>query len=475
MNFLKNLASDLLDDQEQFTNLTQVAVVDVDACASVLNKRYAKDSIYTHCGPLLVAVNPYDVFPELYSAEMLEEHLELVPAEPRLPHVFDMAARVYSELMASGQDQAVIISGESGAGKTENAKFMLRFFAEAACSAGDGLHDRVMGTNPVMESFGCAQTIRNDNSSRFGKFVQLQFTTTGRLAEARVETYLLEKSRVVTLSAGECNFHIFHEALVGLDASQVAAYRAPGSASACAYLRAADEEGGARSEEKDAAHFQQTTGAFNAIGVDESAQTSVMQLLVAILHLGNVDFGGADEAAIDDHSSWASLEAACALLQAPKPDTLAPLRSPPLLSAPLRSSPLLSAPLRSPPLLSAPLRSSPLPFLLASCPRLAHRPRLPQTDPAKVRDGMCLRRMKAGSEWLTTGNTVGQASDVRHALAKQLYSALFAWLASTREPNPRARCPAASARARGRASPRVCVRASAGVDAERRADPRRVT
>ena len=201
MNFLKNITSSILDDQENFTDLTQVAAIDGDACLDVLQRRFAIDQIYTHCGPLLVAINPYRMIDGLYSTDVLEKHLVLMPSEKPDPHVFGMAARAYQQMMASGSNQAVVISGESGAGKTETAKFLLNFLARAAAgnsAAGaederSSLQRRVMGTNPIMESFGCAQTVRNDNSSRFGKLVLLQFTKTGRLSAASMQTYLLEK------------------------------------------------------------------------------------------------------------------------------------------------------------------------------------------------------------------------------------------------------------------------------------------
>ena len=208
MNFIRNLASELLDDQEAFTDLTMVSVADADACHSVLSKRYAKDEIYTFCGPLLVAVNPYRELPALYTAGSLDQHAQLLPSDGEPPpHAFAMAARAHARLMQEGRDQAIVISGESGAGKTETAKFLLQYLARVA-SAGEetlqvarvaaaaaaaataataattstSLHHlchflhlhllhlqaRVMGSNPIMESFGCAQTVRNDNSSRFG-------------------------------------------------------------------------------------------------------------------------------------------------------------------------------------------------------------------------------------------------------------------------------------------------------------------
>ena len=207
MNFIRNLASELLDDQEAFTDLTMVSVADADACHSVLSKRYAKDEIYTFCGPLLVAVNPYRELPALYTAGSLDQHAQLLPSDGEPPpHAFAMAARAHARLMQEGRDQAIVISGESGAGKTETAKFLLQYLARVA-SAGEEtlqarvaaaaaaavattmqpplpppyhhlyhfllhhllhLQARVMGSNPIMESFGCAQTVRNDNSSRFG-------------------------------------------------------------------------------------------------------------------------------------------------------------------------------------------------------------------------------------------------------------------------------------------------------------------
>ena len=203
MNFLKNIASNLLDEQEAFTDLTQVSVVDETACLSVLQRRLDAESIYTHCGPLLVAVNPYQVLESIYSDEELERHLALMPSETPEPHVWSMGARAYQRMMATGVNQAVVISGESGAGKTESAKLLLQYLAHAAASSsaaqeGGGppsLQQRVMGTNPVMESYGCARTVRNDNSSRFGKLVLLKFTKTGRLQAALMQTYLLEKAR----------------------------------------------------------------------------------------------------------------------------------------------------------------------------------------------------------------------------------------------------------------------------------------
>ena len=376
MNLLKNIASSLLDEQEKFTDLTQVAVVDADACLDVLKKRFDHGSIYTNCGPLLVAINPYCEVEGLYSNEVLEEHLTIMPTDTPQPHVYGMAARAYQKMMATGDNQAVVISGESGAGKTESAKFLLTYLAAAASGtsaetsdARGALQRAVMATNPIMESYGCAKTVRNDNSSRFGKLVLLKFTKTGRLEAASMQTYLLEKSRVPFQAANECNFHAFYEMLVGVPASDRVAIGLPPKSSGAlsfAYLSTA------ASKERDAARdgslFVRTREAMEAVGLDLAEQTGVMRLLVAILQLGNVSFGSSDEAKIDSAGTSAASKA------------------------------LVSA------------------ADLLGC------------EAVHLGTGMCSRRLKAGSDWVTTGNTVAQASEVRHALVKQLYSYLFLWL-----------------------------------------------
>ena len=370
MNFLANLASSVLDDQENFTDLTQVAVVDENACLDVLHRRFENGSIYTHCGPLLVAINPYERVDGLYAEEVLEQHLQLMVSDSQDPHVYGMAARAYQRMMATGQNQAIVISGESGAGKTETAKFLLTYLARAAVGhisaigePNTSLHTRVMGTNPIMESFGCAQTVRNDNSSRFGKLVLLQFTKTGRLSAASVQTYLLEKSRVVHQASNEANYHCYYEALAGMTDQEWCdcGLTQPLVLADLVYLDTQASK--RRLAAKDSELYMRTRDAMLAIGMPGSDLMGVSRLLLAILYLGNLDFGTTDHATMDANAE-----------------------------------PLVGA------------------------------ARLLGCEASHIAAGMCTRKLKAGTDWVTTANTVQQASEVRHALAKQLYSFLFTWL-----------------------------------------------
>ena len=342
-----------------------MAVIDENACLDVLQRRFTAQKIYTNCGPLLVAVNPYCAIDGLYSPEVLEAHLELMHAEPLEPHVYQMAARAYQKMMETGGNQAVVISGESGAGKTETAKYLLHYLARAAAgNAGDeddersSLQKRVMGTNPIMESYGCAKTVRNDNSSRFGKLVLLKFTRTGRLSAASMQTYLLEKSRVVQQAPNEANYHCFYEILAGVAPDEQPAMLTGTSKADFEYINT--EAGLARDEERDGGLYEKTSEAMDAVGISTEERLGGIRLIAAILHLGNIDFGEDDLAAVDEEDE--ALVAAARLL---------------------------------------------------GC------------EPEHLGAGMCSRKLKAGADWVTTQNTVAQASETRHALAKQLYSFYF--------------------------------------------------
>ena len=182
---------------------------------------------------MLIAVNPFRALP-LYSAELLAAYADEGRRRGMPPHIFKLAARAFSELQLERRSQAILVSGESGAGKTETAKAVLKILSvQSAATAGRaaggsecgdllgrGLEARLVQTAPLLEAFGNCKTGRNHNSSRFGKLVVLRLAAAGTLASSEVETYLLEKTRVVSHAADERNYHIFYQLVAGAAAVQ---------------------------------------------------------------------------------------------------------------------------------------------------------------------------------------------------------------------------------------------------------------
>jgi myosin heavy subunit len=159
---------------------------------------------------LQVSINPFKFFPALYTPELIETHLNLPPGEISKPHVFQIAAAAFHGLRGERTNQSIVISGESGAGKTEATKKCLQFFASAAGSAAEGIQDRLLSANPILEGFGNAKTVRNNNSSRFGKWMEVHFNSRAQICGCSIINYLLEKSRVVFQAQQERNYHIFY-------------------------------------------------------------------------------------------------------------------------------------------------------------------------------------------------------------------------------------------------------------------------
>ena len=240
-------------------DLTQLSYLNEPSVLHDLRHRYHpdRDDIYTRAGPVLIAVNPFKPVPRLYDTETREKYAgwkktsgsgsgassDASSALP--PHVYEVASAAYREMMTHGKDQAIVISGESGAGKTETTKIAMRFLAgdedgkASKKTGGASLERRVLRTNPILEAFGNAKTLRNDNSSRFGKLIDIAFDRGGEVAGATIRTYLLEKSRVCSQAAGERSYHAFYQLLAGATDAQRKELRLPKrDASHFAYLRA---------------------------------------------------------------------------------------------------------------------------------------------------------------------------------------------------------------------------------------------
>ncbi|CAL8273247.1 unnamed protein product [Arctogadus glacialis] len=248
--------------------------------------RHKEGSIYTYTGSILVAVNPYKVLP-IYTAEQVHTYTDRRLGELP-PHVFAIADSCFFNMRRSQKNQCCVISGESGAGKTESAKLMLQYLA-AVSGQRSWIEQQILEANPILEAFGNAKTIRNDNSSRFGKYIDINFNTQGAIEGARIEQYLLEKSRVCRQAPEERNYHIFYYMLVGMTPQQKTKLSL-GNASDYNYLtmgKCTTCEG--RDDITEYTHF---LSALKILMFSDSDSWEISRLLAAILHLGNVKFEG---------------------------------------------------------------------------------------------------------------------------------------------------------------------------------------
>ena len=196
--------------QEGFEDIAELSSLNEPSLLELVRARYSGQSIYTRAGPVLVAVNPYTNVSQLYTDAVRDKYRQAALGGDGsgglgglAPHVYETAARAFQQLV-KGKPQSIIINGESGAGKTETTKILLTYLTSGSDgAAASTLISQVIASSPALETFGNAKTLRNDNSSRFGKFIKLHFASGGALQHASIEHYLLEKSRVTTQQPGE--------------------------------------------------------------------------------------------------------------------------------------------------------------------------------------------------------------------------------------------------------------------------------
>uniref|UniRef100_A0A8C8AH26 Myosin VIIB n=1 Tax=Otus sunia TaxID=257818 RepID=A0A8C8AH26_9STRI len=253
--------------------------------------RHQEQKIYTYTGSILVAVNPYQLLP-LYTVDQIRLYCNKRIGELP-PHVFAIADNCYFNMKRNKRDQCCVISGESGAGKTESTKLILQFLA-AVSGQHSWIEQQILEANPILEAFGNAKTIRNDNSSRFGKYIDIHFNQNGVIEGARIEQFLLEKSRVCRQAPEERNYHIFYCMLMGMNTEQKKMLNL-GTASEYTYLTMGNcMSCDGRNDAKDYAHIR---SAMKILMFSDSENWDISKLLAAILHLGNVEF----EAAVYDN------------------------------------------------------------------------------------------------------------------------------------------------------------------------------
>ncbi|XP_038357204.1 unconventional myosin-X isoform X8 [Canis lupus familiaris] len=265
-----------------------------------LHQRYKRDQIYTYIGSILASVNPYKTVAGLYEPATVERysrcHLGELP-----PHVFAVANECYRCLWKRHDNQCVLISGESGAGKTESTKLILRFLSAVSRQSSElpsrertsSVEQAILGSSPIMEAFGNAKTVYNNNSSRFGKFVQLNICQKGNIQGGRIVDYLLEKNRVVRQNPGERNYHIFYALLAGLQHEQREEF----------YLSVPENyhylsQSGCIGDKtiSDQESFREVITAMEVMEFSKEEVREVLRLLAGVLHLGNIEFitaGGA--------------------------------------------------------------------------------------------------------------------------------------------------------------------------------------
>ncbi|GMH12491.1 hypothetical protein Nepgr_014332 [Nepenthes gracilis] len=269
---------DILDGVE---DLMQLSYLNEPSVLFNLQYRYNKDIIYTKAGPVLVAINPFKNV-ALYGNDYIEAYKRKCIESPHVYAIADIALR---EMRRDEVNQSIIISGESGAGKTETAKIAMQYLA--ALGGGSGIEYEILKSNPILESFGNAKTLRNDNSSRFGKLIEIHFSETGKISGARIQAFLLEKSRVVQCAEGERSYHIFYQLCAGaspalkgkLNLKDVEDYKYLHQSN-CYKITGVD----------DAEEFVNVMEALDVVHVNKDDQESALAMLAAVLWLGNISF-----------------------------------------------------------------------------------------------------------------------------------------------------------------------------------------
>ncbi|KAF2078544.1 hypothetical protein CYY_000168 [Polysphondylium violaceum] len=322
-----------VDDLSSLSHLHEAAIL------HNLHHRYNYNQIYTYIGKILIAINPYTSLP-IFGKEMISAYygksLGMLS-----PHVYAVAEDSFRDMRIDGVSQSILVSGESGAGKTETTKFLLQYFAAMGNMIKENggssntvpssphkkgvphqveksVEERVLESTPLLEAFGNAKTLRNDNSSRFGKFIEIHFNEYGSIIGAKILTYLLEKSRIVRQVYNERNYHIFYQLIAGADSElqeklnllDINDYSYLNQSGCIDIPGVSDEE-----------HFKKTCHAMQVAGISVAEQENVFKCLSAILLLGNLVFEdqGNDNSKLVDHEP---LEIASKLLGCPTSDLL---------------------------------------------------------------------------------------------------------------------------------------------------------
>lgn len=277
---------DKVDNMSALTHLNEPSVL------HNLENRYKDDSIYTYSGLFLVAINPYKEISDLYSTSTIKKYHDSLDESLQKPHIFEVAENAYRDLKNKSQDQSILVTGESGAGKTENTKKILQYLASITSSSyevSSSFEMKILQSNPILESFGNAQTVRNNNSSRFGKFIKIEFDANGKINGAFIEWYLLEKSRITNQNKKERNYHIFYQLLKGMPLKDLQSQLKLES-NDCSEYQILAQSNHTIPGVDDKADFDSLMSAFDIVGFGQDQVASILKVVAVILLCGNIEF-----------------------------------------------------------------------------------------------------------------------------------------------------------------------------------------
>jgi myosin-5 len=287
------------DDLTSLTHLHEPAVV------YCLARRYQKDNIYTYTGKILLALNPFRVLDGLYGDRIMQRYWQTntTKVERPEPHIYAIAQDAYRSMMHMGGNQSILVSGESGSGKTVTTKIIMGYLATLSqrlvadkkqqhqqSERKEGVESQILQSNPILESFGNARTVRNDNSSRFGKFMELLFHSSGSLESASIETYLLEKVRLISQAPGERNYHVFYELLAGVSQRERRELQIGNVTARDFRMTACSGTYDRRDGVDDRDTYRDLRQALDTVGFSKEDQHDMLSVACALLHTSNLTF-----------------------------------------------------------------------------------------------------------------------------------------------------------------------------------------
>ncbi|KAL7574803.1 hypothetical protein ACA910_010647 [Epithemia clementina (nom. ined.)] len=288
------------DNPEPPADLTMLEQLHEPAVVFCLQHRYESEHIYTYTGKILLALNPFQALKNLYGEDVMQQYWKQDYTERPPPHIYAIAEDAYRSMIRSNHNQSILVSGESGAGKTVTAKIIMRYLATLSQRSEQNrrqeasrvsIEAQVLQSNPILESFGNARTVRNDNSSRFGKFIEIRFDTRlGALKSASIRTYLLEKVRLISQNEGERNYHVFYEVLAALPQKDRKRLRIATESAESFRMTAASGTFDRRDGVSDKETYRELRSALDTVGFTEEEQTDLFTGVCGLLHTSNLTF-----------------------------------------------------------------------------------------------------------------------------------------------------------------------------------------